>query len=166
MLLLLLLLLLFCCCCCFCCCCYYCCCCSFTSVLEAKASKDIQSGLYWKITWPPLIYTSALKIDPQVVRRYSAGFVKCFDISVFCFILNKSSQLQIKTKITIFFTVVNIFFKAINFRFWQVTQSLDFIYVVHSYFGPAIFQLYTLVIRVVIMCKHFYVNLRPTTERC
>ena len=59
-------------------------------------------GLYWKITWPPLIHTFALKIVPLVVRVYSAGFVKCFDIAVFCFILNQSGQLWIKEKTTIF----------------------------------------------------------------
>ena len=50
-----------------------------------SASKGIQTGLYWKITWPPLIFTYALKIVLLVVQIYSAGFVKCFDyIAVFC----------------------------------------------------------------------------------
>ena len=52
--------------------------------LEAKASKGIQPGLYWKITWPPIIYTSVLKIVPLVVRIYPVGFVKCFNVAVFC----------------------------------------------------------------------------------
>ena len=38
-------------------------------------------------------YTSALKIVPLVVRVYIVGFVKCFGIAVFCFILNQSGQL-------------------------------------------------------------------------
>ena len=54
------------------------------------------------ISWPPIIHTSAMKIVPLVVLHvvYSAGFVKCFDITVFCFILNQSGQLWIKKKIT------------------------------------------------------------------
>ena len=40
-----------------------------------------------KITWPPLIHTSALKIVPLVVLVCTVGFVKCIDITVFCFIL-------------------------------------------------------------------------------
>ena len=44
--------------------------------------------------------TSAL---PLVVRVYTVGFVKCFDIATFCFILNQSGQLWIKEKIKIFY---------------------------------------------------------------
>ena len=74
------------------------------SFLEAKASKGIQPGLYWKITWPPFIHTSALKIVPLVVRVYTVDFVKCFDIAVFCFICNQSGQFILnQRKITIFY---------------------------------------------------------------
>ena len=60
------------------------------------------------------IYTSTLNIVPLVV--YSAGFVKCFDIAVFL-ILNQYGQLVNQRKKTIFFPVVNLFFKALNFGF-------------------------------------------------
>ena len=50
-----------------------------SSFLEAKASKGMHQVCI-KITWPPFIYTSALKIPPMVVRVYT----KCFDIAVFC----------------------------------------------------------------------------------
>ena len=45
------------------------------------------------------------------------------------FILNQSGQLWIKDKITVFFTVLNVFLKALNFYFWQVSQSFDFYFV-------------------------------------
>ena len=47
-------------------------------------------------------------------------FVKCFDIDVFCYILNQSCQLWIKEKK---FTGLNVCL-ALNLRFWQVSQSL------------------------------------------
>ena len=53
--------------------------------LEAKASKCMHHVCIEKITWPPLIDTSTLKIVPLVVRVlvYTVGFVKCFDILYF-----------------------------------------------------------------------------------
>ena len=49
------------------------------------------------------------------------------------FILNQSGQLWIKqkkkkiNKITILFTVLNLFFKALKFNFWQFSQNFDFV---------------------------------------
>ena len=54
----------------------------------------------WKITWPPLIHTSALK----------NSFVN-----------------QRKNNI---FTDLNVFFNALNFRFRQVSQSFDSLFVI------------------------------------
>ena len=42
------------------------------------------------------------------------GFVNCYDIAVFCFILNQSGQLRIKEKLTIYFTGLNVFFKLLT----------------------------------------------------
>ena len=52
--------------------------------------------------------------------------LNAFDITVFCFILNQSIVNQ--RKITIEnnnFTGLYVFFKALNFRFWQVSQNFD-----------------------------------------
>ena len=84
--------------------------------------------MYWKITWLPLIYTSALKIVPLVVRIYSTGFIKCFDIVVFSSFWISPVNCEPNKNITILFTVFIVFFKALNFRFWQIYQSFDFIY--------------------------------------
>ena len=65
--------------------------------LEVKASKGMHKVCIEKITWLPLIHTSALKIVPQVVWVYTVGFVKCFDIAVFCF-YSKSVQSIVKSK--------------------------------------------------------------------
>ena len=50
------------------------------------------------------------------------GFVKSFDIAVFCFILNQSGQLIVK-KPNIF-TGLNVFFKALNFAFDRSLRAL------------------------------------------
>ena len=42
---------------------------------------------------------------------------------LWCCILNQSGQLWIISNI---FTCLNVFFKALNFRFWPVSQSFDF----------------------------------------
>ena len=111
-------------------------------VLESKASKGIQPGLYWKITCPPLIYTSALKIVPLVVR-YTPRVLENALICSILFILNQSGQLKIKEKNNnIFFAVVNLFFKALNFRSWQVPRSFDFGWVLrHTETVKAIWRL-------------------------
>ena len=83
--------------------------------LEVKACKGIQQGLYWKITWDPFIYTSALKIVPLVIRIYYIGFVKCFDITVFCSFLYQSSQ----------FNQRMFMFK---FLYWLLKFSIDILY--------------------------------------
>ena len=86
-----------------------------TWLLEGKASKDIQPGLYWKLAWPPIIYTSALKIVPLVAGIYSTGFVKCFDIAVVCSFWISPVICESNKKITILFTVLNAFFKVLTF---------------------------------------------------
>ena len=53
-----------------------------------------------------------------VVQVYSAEFVKCFDIVHF-----ESVQSIVNNNI---FTVLNVFFKALNSRFCQVSQSFDY----------------------------------------
>ena len=82
-------------------------------------------GLYWNITWPPLIQTSALKIVPQV---YIVGFVKCFDIAVHYILFHFESVRSIvnQRKDNNIFTGLNVFFKALNSLLWQVSQSFDF----------------------------------------
>ena len=62
---------------------------------KAKASKGMR-----KITWPPFIHTSALKIVSLVVWVYSAGFVKCFDILllILCSFWTNQVKLWIKEK--------------------------------------------------------------------
>ena len=62
--------------------------------MKAKASKGVQPGFYWKKNHLTTVLknhltkayldTSEVKIVPLVVRIYSTGFVKCFDIAVFC----------------------------------------------------------------------------------
>ena len=71
-------------------------------------------------------HTSMLKIVPLVVWVYSVDFVKCFDIVVVCFILNQSGQLWIKEKNNNIFTGLNVFFKALNIRFWQVSKNFNY----------------------------------------
>ena len=96
------------------------------SFLAAKASKSLhQVCIERKITWSPLIHKSAVKIVPLLIRVYTVGFVKYFDIAVICSILNQSGQLWIKEKKQ-YFTGLNAFFKALNFRFCQVSQSIDY----------------------------------------
>ena len=58
------------------------------------------------------IYTSMLKIVPLVLRIYYASFVKCFDIAVFCSFWISPVNCKSKKKITIFFTVLNLFFQT------------------------------------------------------
>ena len=82
------------------------------------------SLLKWKITWPLLIITSALKIVPLVAQVCCQGVVKCLDIALFLFILNQSGQ-SCESKKNNIFTVLNFFFKALNIRFWQFSQSFD-----------------------------------------
>ena len=75
--------------------------------------------MYWKITWPPFIHTSALKIAPLVVWIYTMGFVYFFiDIAVFCFIFESVLSIVNQRKNSIIFTGLNVFFKALNFCFW------------------------------------------------
>ena len=74
------------------------------SIVRSESFERYAPDLYWKITWPPFIPTSALKIVPLAVRVYNVGFIKCIDITVFCFILNQSIVNQRK-KITIFLLV-------------------------------------------------------------
>ena len=57
-----------------------------------------------------------MKILPLVARVYTVGFLKCFDIAVFCFILNQSGPENVNKNNSIF-TIVNLFFKALNVRF-------------------------------------------------
>ena len=47
----------------------------------------------------------ALKIVSLVVRVYTVGFVKCFDIAVFCFIFKSVWSIVNQRKITIFLLV-------------------------------------------------------------
>ena len=69
-------------------------------LLEAKASKGIHQVCFDKSP------DCHLSIQVQlVVQVYTVGFVKCFDIAVFCFILNQSGQLWIKEKIAMFLLV-------------------------------------------------------------
>ena len=55
------------------------------------------------------------------------GFVKCFDIEVFCsfWIIPVSCESKKKKQTPILFTVLNVFIKALNFHFWQVSQSFE-----------------------------------------
>ena len=83
-------------------------------LIRSESFERYTAGLYWKITWPPLIYTSALKIVPLVARVYSAGFIKCLDIAVSCPFWISAVNCESK-KITTIFTVLNLFFKAFTF---------------------------------------------------
>ena len=96
--------------------------------------------MYWKITWPPLIHTSALKVVPLVVRVCTVGFVKCFDISVF-FYFESGGSIVCQRKSN---NILVVFYKALNFRFCQVSQSFDFIYYRHGFFMSKYFSLYEL----------------------
>ena len=62
------------------------------SFLEPKASKGIHQVCIEK---SPDRHLSihAMKIVPLVVQVYTVGFVKCFGIAVFCFILNQSGEM-------------------------------------------------------------------------
>ena len=57
---------------------------SFTILIVLNASKVCTRFVMEKITSPPLIHTSALKIVPLHVRVYTVGSVERFDIAVFC----------------------------------------------------------------------------------
>ena len=84
-------------------------------------------GLYWKITWPPLLHTSALKIVPRTgCTSIHRGFCKIlwYCSILFYFESVRSIVIFLKKK-TIFFTGLNVFFRALNFRFWQVSQGFD-----------------------------------------
>ena len=69
---------------------------NFTSIilfLEAKASEDVCTRFVLKnhisATYPYIRSENNF----TGCRVYPVGFVKCFDIEVFCFILNQSGQL-------------------------------------------------------------------------
>ena len=83
-------------------------------------------------------------IVPLVVRVYTVCFVKWVDIALFCFILNQSGQMWIKENNNNNFSGLNVFFKALNFRFWQVSQSFDFINIAGKpgKFTSILFQFY------------------------
>ena len=67
---------------------------------------------------------------PYIRAENSAigAFVKCLDIAEFCFILKLSGQLWIKEKNNNIFNGLNVFFKALNFRFWQVSWNVTVAY--------------------------------------
>ena len=88
----------------------------FCTLLEAKSSKGMHQVCIKK---------SPDRHLSENISTCCVVFVKCFGIALFCFILNQSGQLRIKEKSDNIFTGLNVFFKALNFRFWQISQSFD-----------------------------------------
>ena len=58
-------------------------------------------------------------------RSIHRVFCKIFDIAVFCFIWISPVNCESKKKIYNSFAGLNVFFKTLNFRSWQVSQSFD-----------------------------------------
>ena len=82
--------------------------------LEAKASKGIYTRFILKNHLTATYLYIRAKIVPLFVRVYSAGFVKCLDNAIFC---SFSEAVRSIMSQRIFFTGLNVFFKALNFRF-------------------------------------------------
>ena len=81
-------------------------------------------GMFWKMTWPPLIHASAVKIVPLVVRIHH-GFCKMIWYCSILFYFESFRSIMNQRKHNNFFTGLNVFLRALNFRFWQVSQTFD-----------------------------------------
>ena len=89
------------------------------SIFKSESFLRYVPGLYWKITWPPLIHTSKLKIVPLVVRvLWNALILQYFAKQLFYFesvrsVVNKKQFYCLK------FILISLIF-----RFWQVSHTI------------------------------------------
>ena len=95
-----------------------------TSSLEANASKVIHQGLYSKYHLTAIYLYIRAENSSTCCTSVLRGFCKMLQVILQYFVHFESVRSIVdQRKNNNIFTGINVFFKALNFRFWQVSQS-------------------------------------------